>query len=353
MRPPLALDPFADVNDASALQRRGHGPALAGIFPSPRETRYLFGVQPKAIGETSIEPRADLKVGFACNNRCVFCAQGEKRSEAGTIPLAELTERLRAVRGEGPRGLVLTGGEPTIHRDIVRLVATARALGFAPIQVQTNGRMLAYARSIEALLRAGVTEFSPSLHGSTAEVHDGLTRSAGSWAQSLQGIKNVVAARAPLVTNSVITRANLGDLPALVELLGSVGVRHAQLAYVHPVGTAATMFAEVVPRLPEVVAPVRAARAVAARFGLRLVTEAIPYCFLQGMEELAVEENIPQTTVVDLDGQCADFSAWRVGAGKAHGEPCATCARRQACEGPWREYPEAFGWSEFTPLRTP
>lgn len=310
-------------------------------------------MQPRSIGEPSIDPRADLKVGFACNNRCVFCAQGEKRSEAGAIPLEELGARLRAVRGEGPRGLVLTGGEPTLHRDLVKLVATARALGFSPVQVQTNGRMLAYPKAIEALLRAGVTEFSPSLHGSTAALHDGLTRSPGSWAQSLQGIRNVVAARAPLVTNSVITRANLGDLPALVELLGSAGVRHAQLAFVHPVGTAATRFAEVVPRLPEVVAPVRAARAVAERFGLRLMTEAIPYCFLQGMEDLSVEDLIPQTTVVDLDGQCADFTAWRVGAGKAHGEPCTTCTRRQRCEGPWREYPDAFGWSEFTPLCAP
>lgn len=293
------------------------------------------------------DARTDLKVGFACNNRCVFCAQGDKRTERGVIPFEELMGRLGPL--SGPCGLVLTGGEPTIHRAIVRLVAAARALGYYPIQIQTNGRMLSYPKVIDTLLRAGVSEFSPSLHGSTAAVHDALTRAEGSWAESVAGIRNVAACGATLVTNSVITRDNTHDLPALVALLGELGVRHAQLAFVHPVGTAALMFDQVVPRLPDVVEPVRAARDVARRLGVRLVTEGIPYCFLRGMDELAVEDAIPQTTVIDLDGQSADYTAWRVAEGKAHGPPCLECAMRDVCEGPWREYPAAFGWDEFVP----
>ncbi|MBL8715427.1 MAG: radical SAM protein [Myxococcales bacterium] len=291
-------------------------------------------------------PRADLKVGFACNNRCVFCAQGDKRSDCPTLPLEELVRRLGLVRDRS-QGLVLTGGEPTAHKELMALVRAARAMGFDPIQIQTNGRMLSYPRVVERLLAAGAREFSPSLHGSTALVHEGLTRAPGSFAETVEGIRNVVAAGAVVVTNSVITRANLHDLPALVALLASLGVRHAQLAFVHPVGTAEVEFDAVVPRLPTVVEPVRAARAVARAASMRLVTEAIPYCFLRGMEELAVEDDIPLTTVVDLDGRVGDHSRWREVEGKAHGPPCGRCARREACEGPWREYPARFGWDEF------
>ena len=39
-----------------------------------------------------------------------------------------------------------------------------------------------------------------------------------------------------------------------------------------------------------------------------------------------------------------------VAEGKAHGEPCARCAERPRCEGPWREYPARFGWDEFVPI---
>lgn len=296
--------------------------------------------------------RADVKIGFACNNRCVFCAQGEKRRSCAAVPFDELVRRLSAARA-GSGSLVLTGGEPTLHRDLPRLVAVAHRLGYAPIQIQTNGRMLRYPEAVDALVAAGATEFSPSLHGSTAALHDALTRAPGSYRDTVAGVQNLVARGLQVVTNSVVVRDNLADLPELVALLASLGVRTAQLAFVHPVGTAATLFADVVPRLSDVVAPIAAARAVARAANLRLSTEAVPLCFLAGMEELAVEESIPETTVVDLDGASFEYSEWRRGDGKAHGPPCDACGERARCEGPWREYSEAFGWDEFVPVAAP
>ncbi len=293
--------------------------------------------------------RADMKVGFACNNRCVFCAQGQKRADCGALSFEELLERLRSVAAPG-RGLVLTGGEPTVRKDLPRLVAAARVLGFFPIQIQTNGRMLSYDRVIDALLAAGATEFSPSLHAATAECHDALTRAPGSFRDSVAGIRNLSRRGLDVVTNSVITRTNASGLPELVGLLASLGVRRAQLAFVHPVGTAFELFDSVVPRLFDIVEPIARAHEVALARGVQLVTEAVPLCFLRGREYLAVESRIPHTTVVDLDGAAADYSAWRTGEGKSHGPSCVGCARRGECEGPWREYPDVFGWEEFVPF---
>lgn len=306
-------------------------------------------MNPSSTPPAGPAPRADLKVGFACNNRCVFCAQGGKRLEVGAIPLEELVTRLKKVRDRS-EGLVLTGGEPTVYKPIVTLVAEARRLGYHPIQIQTNGRMLSYPKVLRTLLAAGATEFSPSLHGSTAKIHDALTRAPGSFEQSVGGIAAVAKLGLPLITNSVVTQGNKHDLPALVDLLGKLGVKHAQLAFVHPVGTAWEMFDEVVPRLPDVVEPIRRSRDVARKYGMRLVTEGVPLCFLRGMEELAVEDVIPPTTVVDLNGQIEDYSGWRVAEGKSHGPPCETCSVRHRCEGPWREYPDVFGWEEFEPF---
>lgn len=292
--------------------------------------------------------RADLKVGFACNNRCVFCAQGEKRARCKSLTLPELLTRLRAAR-EHSDSLVLTGGEPTLHRRIVELVRAARALGYRSIQLQTNGRLLSYPQVLGRLVEAGLTEVSPSLHGPDAETHDALTRAPGSFRDSVAGIRNVVDAGLPLVTNTVVVRDNVAVLAPIVALLADLGVRHAQLALVHPVGTAMELYDQVVPRLSDVEGPLRRARDVARERGLRLVTEAVPRCFLRGMQDLAVEEAIPETTVLDLDASL-DYSAWRRGEGKAHGPPCETCTERQRCEGPWREYPERFGWQDFRPF---
>ncbi len=289
--------------------------------------------------------RLDLKVGFACNNRCVFCAQGDKRKVCGALPYARLLDQLVQAR-RTCRGVVFTGGEPTVHKNLLALVRAARDLGYDSVQIQTNGRMLAYKKAVDALVAAGATEFSPSLHGATADVHELLTRADGSFDESVAGIDNAVRSGALVVTNSVITRYNQDTLPDLVALLAGLGVKHAQLAFVHPVGTALERFYEVVPKLSELVEPLARAQAIAVAAGMMLVTEAVPLCFLRGMEELAVESSIPDTTVVDLEG-ALDYSDWRVREGKTHGPPCAECALAAHCEGPWREYPEHYGWSEF------
>ena len=292
--------------------------------------------------------RLDLKLGFACNNRCVFCAQGEKRQVCGARSFHELVRELQAGRAECS-SVVLTGGEPTVYQRVVRLVQAAKLLGYRSIQLQTNGRLLSYEKVVHRLVDAGVSEFSPSLHGSTAEVHDPLTGAQGSFAESLAGIRNSLATGLPVVTNSVVTQTNLADLPRLVRLLAETGVRQAQLAFVHPVGTALAEFDRVVPRLSDMVQPLTEAKGIAEEHGMRLVTEAVPLCFLPGMQELAVEDSIPETTVVDIQGTL-DYSGWRVAEGKVHGPPCESCSARARCEGPWREYPEHRGWSEFAPI---
>lgn len=295
--------------------------------------------------------RCDLKIGFACNNRCLFCAQGEKRRSTGLVPAAQLVEHMRRAFEPG-RGLVLTGGEPTIRKDLVELVKVARGCGYSPIQIQTNGRMLAYSDLVKRLIDAGVTEFSPALHGPTAAIHDALTRSEGSFDQTVAGIANAVESGAIVVTNSVVVRQNLPHLTATVDILADLGVYKAQFALVHPVGTAMERFDQVVPRISLAAAAMRMAVERGRERGLKMVVEAVPLCLMRGFEDAVVEPAIPETTVVDADGEAFAFSNWRRENGKSNGPPCERCDRRAECEGPWREYPARYGWSEYVPYTT-
>jgi hypothetical protein len=46
-----------------------------------------------------------------------------------------------------------------------------------------------------------------------------------------------------------------------------------------------------------------------------------------------------------------DFTVVRQTEGKTKGSGCVACRLFKKCEGPWKEYPELFGWDEFTPLK--
>jgi MoaA/NifB/PqqE/SkfB family radical SAM enzyme len=296
-----------------------------------------------------VPDRVDIKVGFACNNHCRFCVQGQKRLRFGRREKQEL-QKILSENKNRYHGVVFTGGEPTLHPDLVDLVTEARRLGYLSIQIQSNGRMFAYRDLCRRLVDAGANEFSPALHGHRAELHDFLTTVAGSFSQTVAGIENLKKLGQRVVTNTVITRSNFRHLTDIARLLVELGVDQFQLAFVHPVGSALENFSSIVPRLSLIEPFVKEALDVGLSAGAIVMTEAIPYCFMMGYEELIGERIMPSTRIFDAEGVIEEYKEYRLVEGKAKGPPCSRCSRTAYCEGPWREYPERFGWSEFMPV---
>jgi MoaA/NifB/PqqE/SkfB family radical SAM enzyme len=294
--------------------------------------------------------RVDLKLGFACNNRCVFCVQGNKREEHGARSLERIRHDLREGRRRGAIELVITGGEPTLQQHLLKVIRLARQLGYQRVQIQTNGRRFVYTEACQAAVAAGANEFSPALHGATAETHDRLTSAPGSHEQTLGAIRNLVGLGQRVVTNTVITSLNFEELPDLARLFVSLGVYQFQFAYVHIVGTAADNSAWLVPRKRDVMPFVFEGLRVGSDAGVRCMTEAIPLCLMRGHEDFVAERIMPDAVVFDADQVINDYTAYRRGEGKAKRSACAECRWDQECEGPWREYPELFGWDEFVPV---
>ena len=293
--------------------------------------------------------RVDIKIGFSCNNHCLFCVQGDKRDHFGPRPRAQIRADLEEGRRVGATAVVITGGEPTMQRTLRATVRMARALGYDVIQIQTNGRLLSYQQLCRQLVDEGANEFSPALHGSTPELHDRLTCAPGAFHQTTAGIRNLIGLGQRVITNSVITTINHPDLPRLARLLVDLGVYQFQFAFVHILGSAASNREVLVPRKSAAMPHVKAGLDVGRAAGVRCMTEAIPYCLMEGYEEHVAERIIPVTRVFDAEQTLADYTAYRRNEGKAHGPACAACSHADRCEGPWREYPELYGWDEFVP----
>lgn len=297
-----------------------------------------------------VNKRVDVKVGFSCNNRCIFCVQGKKRYEIGDFSTKEIQKKLVEARKVAD-SIVFTGGEITIRKDFLELIRIAKHIGFRIIQIQTNGRMLAYKRLCEEAIKAGANEFSPALHGHTSQLHDFLTRSRGSFEQTVTAIKNLKELNQYVLTNSVITKSNFRHLPELATLLVNLGVDQFQFAFVHPVGTALEYFERVVPRMRMIEPYVKKGLDIGIKAKRRVMTEAIPYCIMTGYEEYIAEKIIPLTTIYDANFVVENYTEFRVKEGKLKGPNCKKCRYFNVCEGPWKEYPERFGFDEFTPVR--
>jgi len=294
--------------------------------------------------------RVDIKIGFRCNNMCAFCVQGDKRTRASDKKKHEVFSDLKESFEKGCRAVVFTGGEPTMHPNFLKLIKIAKKMKYETIQIQTNGRMFSDINFCFKAIKAGANQFAPALHGHTSEIHDFLTGAKNSFAQTMEGIKNLKKLRQHVLTNTVITSKNYKFLPQIAELLVKLKVDQFQFAFVHILGSADKNKKWLIPKKSKVAPYLKKALDVGTRAGKRVTAEAVPYCFMQGNEDCIAENIALNMRIYDGKDIVEDFEYVRKNNGKSKGFNCKKCKYDEICEGPWKEYPEIFGWDEFVPI---
>lgn len=302
--------------------------------------------------------KADIKLGYTCNNHCIHCVIADQRDRARVLrgnvdrSSAEFLRELADAKRLGLSDIVFTGGEPTIRKDLPLLMERAQALGFR-LHVQTNGRMLAYRPLAEKLAPFSAT-YVVALHGPDAETHDRVTEVAGSYGQTTDGIRNLRDLNQRVVGKVVLSKVNFATLPDLIARLLDLDVRLVNVAFPHALGSARERFDEVVPRYEEVVPRIHEAIDRHGQHAI-LYFEAIPLCFMKGYEKHVAEYacGALQRPAVhkQLDMDTRDWQEARREQ-KTKFPQCARCTHDPDCEGPWKEYPEHYGAEEFVPVET-
>ena len=105
---------------------------------------------------------AQMVVTRRCNLSCGYCNEYDDHSPP--IPFETLDRRLLKLLQLRTWVVCLTGGEPTVHPELVRIVARMRELGFRRRQIITNGYLLT-PKLIDALNDAGLTDLQISVDG--------------------------------------------------------------------------------------------------------------------------------------------------------------------------------------------
>lgn len=180
-----------------------------------------------------INKRLIIITGYKCNNNCIFCLNCSKSKQISTENIKKILRENISKFKE----IEFIGGEPTIHENIIGLVVFAKKLGYKDIRIGTNGRMYSNKLFCKSISKAGVNSISFSLHGSTAEIHDSITRTPGSFYQTIQGIKNALCYKEwNLYVDTVICKINLKDIINLQSLLIKLGVTRWQICDLIPEG---------------------------------------------------------------------------------------------------------------------
>jgi cyclic pyranopterin phosphate synthase len=152
-----------------------------------------------------------------CNFKCTYCSPAEQESPDGLLSLPELTRLFRLFAGLGMRRIRLTGGEPTLRRDLVEIVAAAAGTeGIEDVALTTNGHRL--AELVEPLRQAGLGALNVSLDTLVPERLPGVSGRAARLDRILSGIEAAAGKFRSLKLNTVVMRGvNEEELGALVR----------------------------------------------------------------------------------------------------------------------------------------
>lgn len=293
----------------------------------------------------SIEQRFDhsayvsMTMEFRCNLKCVHCMI------EGTMDYLEPQSRqkfdeLLAYNREHRKwsGLILTGSEITLHRDLPELAMAAKQSGFEHVRIQSHGMHLGKLEYCTKLIDAGVDEFFISVAAADAESHDDITQVQGSFHKTLQGMENIDRWEHTIsITNTVVTKKSYKQLPQVVDALAHLkNLAQMEFWFYWPMSgkddkSLLVSHLEMLPYLEEAVVKAQA-------LGRRIEIKNFPQCLLGDFKHLLVNGQ-PQLFI--------DPVFWR----EFEKNGFYQCKHRESCQsteclGLNSAYIERFGWEE-------
>ena len=221
---------------------------------------------PSATHTTRDLPQAPVgllaELTHRCPLLCPYCSNPlELESIGNELDTAAWQSVLRQAAQLGVLQLHLSGGEPTVRRDLEDIVATAAEVGLYTNLI-TSGVALSRER-LEGLAARGLHHVQLSIQDAEPANADRIARYTGGHAKKRELASHVRATGLALTVNAPVHRQNVDRLDAIIDLAVEMGAGRLEVAHVQYYGWALKNRTALMPTLDQVrrsVASVEAAR---------------------------------------------------------------------------------------------
>ncbi len=169
-----------------------------------------------------------------CNLKCVHCYAnaGRKVNELTTEEAKAMIDDLASMKVPV---LLFSGGEPLLRDDLFELAEYAVRRG-VPCSLSTNGTLIT-EEVAERLKEAGFSYVGVSIDG-LKEVNDRFRGVRGAFDRAFEGLINAKNAGIMTGIRFTVTKYNLKDVPAVIDLLAENDIPRFCLYHLVPSGRA-------------------------------------------------------------------------------------------------------------------
>jgi MoaA/NifB/PqqE/SkfB family radical SAM enzyme len=274
-----------------------------------------------------------IQVVRHCNHFCGFCSNPTTPYTHDLLSMRLLVDDLVA---RGYFGVILTGGEPTLHPELPEIAAYAAGKGLH-VRVITNGHRLADPAFARQLADAGVALVHVSIYSVRPAVEARLRGTEGTLPRALAALEAAHDAGLSLNINCVINRWNADHLDENIRyfLHHHPYVRHFVWNNLDPsMGRAEVNQAEFTPRLADFELSLHRAMRLLHKHGRTFRVEKVPLCYMTDFAWASTETRKivkGEERIVHFldDKQTVRQTAW----GHRYAPGCAVCSLRSICGG--------------------
>ncbi len=325
----------------------------------------------KIHGDTEHLQNVDINLGWACNNNCLFCSNGQATpAQRNWGDHDEIKAEIIARHNQGAESIGFLGGEPTIYPKIKQLIRLAKHHGYKRISICTNGRKLSENSFLLELIEAGLTRVALSIHSHKSSLEDEITGRKGSFEQKIKAISNLVAAKGAgllpdgFSLNVVLHGKNVNHLVDFSRFMAKRSVNDIRFNFIRPAYKAlhsktwVPSLKTVTPSLLSVIAENE------SRLFLTMTFADIPLCKFpwqvlasRQLRDKYIGENwdlateVTQHRPIQYQEQSTNRFNWkqqRQEKLKSYPAPCLNCPyKASSCEGIWQGYLDIYGEAEF------
>lgn len=163
-----------------------------------------------------------ISVTNHCNLRCKHCHLSSGLPLENELTTEEICRLIQEAAELGASKLVITGGEPLLRKDILRILEYG-SQNIEKVTFITNG-VLITEKMAKKLKEVNIT-IQVSLDGARQETHD-FIRGEGSYKKTVSGLMNLVKAGVQPCISMTILKNNVNEIPEMANLTKKLGIKY-------------------------------------------------------------------------------------------------------------------------------
>lgn len=158
---------------------------------------------------------AYLAIAYACNENCKFCpcSKKDKKIEM-TTSYTEIMQSVKKFQDDEIERIVISGGEPTLHPDLIKIIHSIQSLGIQVVLLSNSERFanpIFFEKFISGIDISKI-EVITTIHSHAKEEHEEANQTPGSFNRTIKGLKNLCEADVTVIIKHCITKHNYKEL---------------------------------------------------------------------------------------------------------------------------------------------